>query len=306
MSISTPFTFISEADGLKLSALSIAPEGEIKGIVQLVHGMCEYKERYIPFMEFLAKNGYYCVIHDHRGHGKSIKENTDLGYFYADGAANLVEDIHQLTKLTKSRIGVQYPYILLGHSMGSLAVRCYMKKYDKDVDKLLVVGSPSNLAITGVGLVIVKMIKAIKGERKHSKFIDSLCMGNYEKRYKEENTIHSWISSDKAVVEKYNADPFCNYTFTLNGYEALVTLQKVCYEKKNWAMSKPEMPICFFSGEGDPCAVSTEDFYKSVKHMEECGYKNVSSKLYKNMRHEILNEIGKEEVYHDMLQFIEG
>ena len=141
------YEHISGSDGLALSVLRIEPDlsRPIKGIVQLVHGMSEYKERYVDFMKYLAENGYITVIHDHRGHGESIKEKDDLGYLYEGGYEALIEDIHEITLETKEYVKEELglsdrPYILLGHSMGSLAVRCYIKKYDDEIDKLCVLG----------------------------------------------------------------------------------------------------------------------------------------------------------------------
>ena len=119
----------SACDELMLDVLTIFPKGEIKGIVQISHGMAEHKERYIPFMEFLSQNGYVTVIHDHRGHGKSIKAKKDLGYFYEEKAEYIVEDLHQITNFIKNKYPNQ-KVILLGHSMGSMLVRKYIKKYD--------------------------------------------------------------------------------------------------------------------------------------------------------------------------------
>ena len=148
----------SNQDGLELELLIIKPEGEIKGIIQIAHGMAEHKERYYSFMEYLVDNGYLAIIHDHRGHGVSVKTQEDLGYFYDDKAEYIVEDMYQITKYMKE----QYPekkLILLGHSMGSMVVRKYIKKYDKDIDQLIVCGSPSKNPYVDIALSIVKILK---------------------------------------------------------------------------------------------------------------------------------------------------
>lgn len=310
----TKFYFESKADGLKISALRIEPDEakDIKGVVQLVHGMCEYKERYVDFMNFLVSQGYLCVIHDHRGHGESIKDIKDLGYMYEGGFRGMIEDIHEVTNMTKEYVEkvtgkANLPYILLGHSMGSMAVRTYVKKYDYEIDKLLVVGCPSKMAGMGPGLVLINILKAIKGGHGHSKLVDYLVSGaNYEKRFKSEKLLHAWINSDRSAVEKYNADPYCNYCFTLNGYKNLVQLTKETYSLKNYCLSKKDLPIYFFSGSEDPCAISRSDFGKAINTMKQAGYTNVKGHMYEGMRHEILNEPGKEKVYKDMLKFIEG
>ena len=112
------FTVKSECDGLELDVTVFEPENEIKGIFQISHGMAEHKERYYKFMEYLEQNGYVTVINDHRGHGKSVKSNDDLGYFYDNSAEYIVEDLHQITKLMKEQYSNK-PLVLFGHSMGS-------------------------------------------------------------------------------------------------------------------------------------------------------------------------------------------
>ncbi|MBR4182194.1 MAG: alpha/beta fold hydrolase, partial [Lachnospiraceae bacterium] len=232
----TSYIHNSGSDGLPLSVFRTEPDDptDIKGIVQLVHGMNEYKERYLPFIEYLTDHGYITVIHDHRGHGHSIKSADDLGYFYEGGYMALVEDIHEITldikeyaqKLTgKSDL----PLILFGHSMGSLAVRCYIRQYDSDIDKLIVCGCPSYNPAAKPGLLLVKLFKKIKGERNRSMFIAGLVMGSYEKRFQKEGIPHSWINSDPGAVRTYGADPLCNYLFTLNGFENLVRLTILTY-----------------------------------------------------------------------------
>lgn len=310
MAVKQKFTFKSDIDGITIHALKVLPDGNAKGIVQIVHGMCEHKERYEKLMEYLAGRGYICVIHDHRGHGQSIEEKTDLGYMYEGGYRGLVEDVHQLTVMTKEyakkSTGKDLPLYLLGHSMGSLVVRVYLKKYDSEIDKLVVMGSPSSRPGVFAGLVLINIIKKIKGEKSHSKILDYIVINSsYEKRYKEENTPHAWLSTDKSEVAKYNSDPLCNYCFTINGYENLALLTRETYKKDGWGMENASLPIKFLSGEGDPCAVDKKSFGNSMRFLKRLGYNNVTGKMYKGMRHEILNDTIRSTVYSDILNFFE-
>ncbi len=298
------YTLKSESDGLELQGYIIEPEGEYKGIIQMVHGMCEYKERYRDLMTYFADNGYVCAMHDHRGHGHSVKSEDDLGYFYEGGGTAVIEDVHQETVWLKEKYGTDVPFILLGHSMGSFVVRCYLQKYDAEIDKLLVLGSPSQNAAAGIGLALAKFLSAVKGGHAHSKLLDGMVSSAYEKRYAEENTPHAWVCSDKELVARYNTDKYCNYTFTINGYVALVYLTKQTYVKNGWGMKNSNLPIKFFSGEGDPCAVNRKQFLQAVQFLRDRGYSNVSEKMYAGMRHEIHNEPGKAQPYADMLEFI--
>lgn len=306
------FEFESNTDGLKISALIVEPENaeDIKGVIQLVHGMVEYKERYADFMEFLALNGYLCVIHDHRGHGKSVKSIDDLGYMYEGGKAGLIEDTHQVTGIIKEHAKEltkrdDLPFILLGHSMGSLVVRSYIKKYDEEVDKLCVLGCPSPQAGASAGLILIKLIKLFRGDKIHSKLIDDLVMNSrFEKRFKNENLLHAWVNSDREEVLKYNADPYCSFTFTINGYISLVELTLDTYSNKRYNITKPELPVKFFSGADDPCGISEKDIDKAIGIMKKAGFNNIDKKLYVGMRHEILNEPEHMIVYNDILDYV--
>jgi len=305
------YTHVSKTDGLEISVLRIEPDDpkEIKGIVQLAHGMNEYKERYIPFMNYLAGFGYLCVIHDHRGHGHSIKDPDDLGYMYEGGYMALVDDTHEITldikeyaaKITQKD---DLPLTLIGHSMGSMVVRSYIRKYDADIKKLVVIGCPSKKKGMKPGLLLIRIFKKLKGERKRDPLIAALTLGDFDKRFKKEG-IRAWINSDPEEVKKYNSDPLCMFYFTLNGYENLVRLSMLTYTDGGYAMNNPSLPIRFFSGEDDPCAISEKDYNKAIELIKKQGYTNVEGKMYKGLRHEILNEPTKERVYEDILSFIE-
>ena len=170
-------SFKSEADGLEISVMALIPDKKpYRAVVQLVHGMSEHKERYIPFMQYLAKLGYVVVIHDHRGHGKSVKHQDDLGFTYGGGAQAMLQDIRTVNR----KIHAYYPelpLILMGHSMGSLAVRAFVAEHDSCVDMLIVCGSPSYNTAMPLGVAIAKTEKAVFGPRHRSKLIETMSFG---------------------------------------------------------------------------------------------------------------------------------
>ena len=263
-------------------------------------------------MEYLTRKGYICVIHDNRGHGGSVKEPADLGYFYEGGYEAVIEDIHELTVRTKEyasgRCGEKkLPFILAGHSMGSLAIRCYIRKYDDEIDKLIILGCPSERKGMTAGLALIDALTVLKGDRAYSKLVDHIVIGaDYMKRFKHERLAFAWINSDRDAVEKYNADPYCGFSYTLNGYHNLVKLTMLTYKKGGYAMKNPELPIRFFSGSDDPCAISRRDLAKAMRDLKKAGYKNVRGRMYPGMRHEVINEPKKAVVYRDILRFIQG
>lgn len=294
----------SNQDGLELDILFVKPEGEIKGIIQISHGMAEHKERYYPFMEYLAKCGYASIIHDHRGHGASVKKKEDLGYFYDDTAEHIVEDLHQITIYIKE----QYPdkkLILFGHSMGSMVVRKYSKKYDKDIDKLIVCGSPSKNPFLGVALTVVKILKIFQGEYHRSKLIQKLAFGSYNKKIDNPVSENAWVCANEEAVKAYDEDELNGFIFTLNGFQNLFTLMKDTYSKQGWKLNHKELPILFIAGEEDPVISSPKDWQKAQDFLKEIGYRNISGKLYSGMRHEILNEKDNQKVFEDIVNWIE-
>ncbi len=292
----------SNADGLELGVTIIVPERAPRGILQVVHGMAEHRRRYEDFMRYVAEQGYVVVIHDHRGHGDSIAKAEDLGYFYRNGAEALVEDVHQVTGLIKAKYP-NLPLVLLGHSMGSLAVRCYMKKYDYEVSGLIVCGSPSRNLAVRMGRALVRLLTIFKGGHYHSKMVSNLFNRNFSKRFPNEGSENAWIVSDPAVVAAYDADEKSGFTFTLNGYEALLSLSLATYSKRGWMRQNLAAPIFFIAGAEDPCIISVKDFTKAVDFMRKIGYTDVKSKLYPGMRHEILNERAKQQVWADVAEF---
>ena len=290
----------SNQDGLMLDVLLTIPDGEPKAIVQFAHGMSEYKERYLPLMEYLSKDGYVCVINDHRGHGKSVRDEHDLGYFYKSGGYSLVEDLHQITEMIKKEYE-GLPLYLFGHSMGSMAVRVYAKKYDNELSGLIVCGCPSKNPAAGAGKLLVDLISAVKGEKYKSSLCEKMFVNTFNKKYKAEGSPFAWLSTNKENVSFYEREPLCGFGFTLNGYKALLYLMSETYSNKGWLMQNKEMPVKFMSGEDDPCMVSKTAFISAVVHMKKMGYENVSYKIYKGLRHEILNEKSKDEVFNDIL-----
>ena len=299
------FTVPGAADGVQLSTLVIAPESP-KAVVQFVHGMAEHKERYIPVMNFLSESGFACVICDLRGHGESVKSQKELGWMGKGGMRALVDDVHCVTDWAKT----QYPglpFFLFGHSMGSMIVRSYLKKYDRDIDGLFVCGSPSKNPAAGLGNFLAGCIGVLSGQHHRSKFLANLCTGKNDQKFKGDGIRNAWLSTNRANVQEYNNDPLCGFIFTVNGYRnGVFRLMKDIYSEKGWEVTHPELPIHFIAGADDPCIINLKKFSKAVSFLRGRGYREVTSKVYPGMRHEILNEIGREDVWRDLRERLEG
>lgn len=293
-------TFASPFDGLMIETMLIAPLSNIRGIVQISHGMAEHKERYKDFMTYLAQNGFAAIINDHRGHGKSVKSQADLGYFYTLDTQAIVEDLYNVSKIAKEK----YPHLplyLFSHSMGTLASRLYLKKYDSEISKLILCGPPTKNDAINLAIWLTKISLKVQGAKHRSKLLNYLAFNASNKKFEHPNY---WLSSDLAEVEKYEQDPLCGYIFTNNGFFNLFLLMKEAFSEHEWNVSNPQMPIILIAGADDPIIQSKKKFQQLEAFLNQVGYHNTTSHLYENMRHELLNEKNKHIVYQDVLDFL--
>lgn len=297
------YTIPSEYDGLPLSCLVYLPDFTPKGIVQIEHGMCEHKERYEEFMSFLCERGYVAACHDHRGHGDSVRTQEDWGWFGDTTGEAIVDDAVQFTKHLKEKYP-DIPVTLFGHSMGSMVVRCYIQKQEKLIDKLIVCGSPSKNPLAPIAVGLAKIIGFFKGTRHRSKTLTYLSTGKGDERFQGEGKC-AWLSKNRANVEAYLQNPKCRYKFTCNGFENLFHLMANTYDKKRYAVENAALPIHFVAGADDPVIESEKQWNDAVDFMRSLGYEKVTGKLYEGLRHEILQEEERGQVFDDLLSFIE-
>lgn len=293
------FTLPASCDDLILSIAVFEPSCTPKGIFQIVHGMAEHKERYYPFMEALAAGGYVAVIGDIRGHGASVKGPDDLGFLYDGGWKGMVEDVRVIMDWAVGEYG-GLPVTLFGHSMGSMIVRSFAKRYDSRIARLIVCGSPSDNPAKGAGLALAWLISVLLGPRHRSGLLNAMSFGAYNKPFCSEGDF-AWLSRRRANAEDYIADPLCGFCFTANGFRGLLGLMSDCYGAGGWAVANPSLPVHFISGGDDPCRISDKAFAAAADFMRERGYRNVTSRLYDGLRHEILLESEGPDVVKDIL-----
>lgn len=296
------FTLPSNHDGLRLSVTTVTPDRRPRALLVMAHGMAEHKERYLPVMQFLAENGVACIINDHRGHGESVKSRDDLGYFYKDGGRGLIKDMRKVELwFRKQYPGV--PVILFGHSMGSLAARVFAAQFGRDIDGLILSGSPGYNPSAKAGLALTRILQFVHmGQRAQSPMMANILNGSFSKRFKNESPF-AWLSTNRENVAAYEADPLCGFPFTINGYRALLNLMIVAYDEK--LPIRRSLPVHFMSGADDPCAPDEKGFNHAVRNIRDRGCSHVTGKMYPGLRHEILNE-GVQEVYDDLLAAING
>lgn len=298
--------FYPSKDGKNtIHALIWRPTGEIKGVVQIIHGMAEYAERYAPFAEFLNANGYLVCAEDHLGHGKSVKSEKDLGYFSDDkDYKTVISDIRELQLLIQEQTG-NIPYFLLGHSMGSFFCRTCISVFGNDFAGAIIMGTGFKDKLTlNTALCMVNLNALFKGWRNRSKLIKDLAFGPYNKKIKPARCENDWLSVNPENVDNYEADPLCGVKFTNNGYKILFSVIKRACSSKTVKATPKDLPVFFVAGEDDPVGDYGKGVLKAHKKFKAAGVKDASVKLYKNSRHEILNDYCKDEVYKDILTFL--
>ena len=292
----------SRVDDLPISVVVVRPEQEPKAVLQLSHGVCGCKERFMPFMQFMAANGIACVAGDHRGHGCSVWSDDDLGYMYDGGYMALVDDLRMITDWAH-RAFPSAPLYLLGHSMGSMAARVYTKYDDSAIDGLILTGSPSWERMSFVGRVLAAFVCMIGMSHSRMSWSQQITSKKYNRRFKDEGP-QAWTCSDPEVRKAFRDNPRCNFSLTANGSYNLMCMMAETYGRGKWAVTNSALPVVFISGDNDPTMGSERRFHESVRNICKRGYTNVTSVLYHGMRHEVLNEIGKEDVWEEILEFM--
>lgn len=274
------------------------PSDKPKAIFQIAHGMAEHGERYEDFAAHLCENGFAVLVDDHVGHGKSVKNDGDLGYFGEEnGWDAFVEDERALTELIKKDYP-DIPIIFFGHSMGSFIAREYARRYGKDdrIKAVIFCGSSGKNPAAAIAITLADAVAGIKGSRHRSEFINKMAFGPYNKKT-EGKTPFDWLTTDKNEVDKYINDRYCGYLFTAKGYKDLFTILNKVSGKDWYDGIYEKLPVLLVAGEDDPVGAYGKGIKQIYNDLIASGKKDVTIKLFKGMRHEILNEIDKAQVY---------
>lgn len=283
------------------------PEGPPKAVLQLVHGMVEFIDRYDRFARVLADQGILVAGHDQLGHGASVKTREDWGYF-ADKGGNrcLLEDIKSL----RDRLGESYPGLprfILGHSMGSFLVRQYLHSYPEDkFSGAIILGTGMQPAwLLFFGYWLARLIGAVKGSRHRSPLLTQMSLGNGNKYFKPNRTPFDFLTRDEAIVDLYCADDRNQFLFTAGAYADMFLGMRTLTRKRNLVRMDKELPILIASGTDDPVGAMGKGPPALARQLESLGFSHVRLKMYPAARHELINEINYQEVDADILAFIQ-
>ncbi len=299
------FYFQSSTGRTSIHALKCVPDGKPRAVVQIAHGIAEHIDRYRPFMEFLANNGFVIAGNDHLGHGKSIRVPEEQGFFAEkDGWWRVVDDMDKLHDImSKEYPGL--PYVLFGHSMGSFLTRTYLIKHPDKYDGVILSGTghQSPALVLGGNAAATVMAK-LNGAMGDGAKLDSLAFGTYLNKIENPRTKFDWLSRDSEQVDKYIADPLCGFVGKISLYRDMMQGIKFITDKKNIAQMNKEKPVYFMSGDGDPVGDYGKGVERAYKAFCDAGLHDVFMRLYPGGRHEMLNETNKEQVYQDILNWL--
>lgn len=282
------------------------PQGEIRGVVQIVHGIAEHMGRYDHFARYLNAHGYVVCGEDHLGHGKTGEAAGQFGFFARrNGWTLATANVRAFRQLMGEKFpGV--PHILLGHSMGSFLTRTYLCRYPGTVDGAILSGTgQENPLLVAGGKLVASLIGHLRGFDTVSALVHDLALGAYNRQFSPNRTTADWISRDEQVVDTYLQDSFCTFTPTVGLYrDMLGGLQYISSEKALSHMD-PNTPIYLFSGDQDPVGANGAGVRRVYGYFKDHGTRDLELKLYPGARHETLNETNRMEVYADVLDWLD-
>lgn len=305
MPTTTDFTFASTTGCNKLHAHMVVPDGQVRGVVQIAHGIAEYIDRYDPFMQFLAQNGFVAVGNDHLGHGKSITIPEEQGFFAEkDGWQFVLDDMNKLHQMTAEKFpGV--PYIFFGHSMGSFLTRHYAIQHPDQPALVIICGTGhQEPAMVNAGYTMAKLAVGIFGPRKIGKLLNNVAFGSYTKGIENLRTPNDWLNRDPKEVDKYINDPLCGFVPTVSVFRDMMGGVKFITDPQNIAKMNKKTPVLFIAGGDDPVGEHGVGVKRAYQAFKDAGVQDVSLKLYPGARHEILLETNHEEIFNDVLAWI--
>lgn len=291
---------------------------ELKGIVQIAHGMAETAARYERLAEVLTKNGYAVYANDHLGHGQTAGSIDAVGKFGKDSFHAMAAAMGQITIQIRTRCvdNIQFnirdkerdnlPLFMLGHSMGSFLTQYYMgshmERYPEHVQGIILSGSNGKEgAALNAGIAIATMEAAFRGDHFRSLMLTALSFGNFNARFKPNRTAFDWLSRDEHEVDAYLEDPYCGGVFTSGYFRDFFKGLKEIHQPQHLNRIRKDVPIYIFSGEEDPVGGQGKGVRNLIREYERLGIQDISYKLYPGGRHEMLNEINRDEVMGDIV-----
>lgn len=277
-----------------------------KGVIQLSHGMVDYVTRYTGLAEYLTDNGYIFAGNHHLGHGKTAATEEDFGYFAEKGGVDyLLRDLHSMNKHLRATFPT-LPVIMLGHSMGSFLARLYAERYPHDIAGLIIHGTSGPNPLVRLGKLLVAIRRMAKGGRYRSSFITKMAFGSYNSHYPKSEGKLAWLTRDVQTVSGKYTDKYASFKFTLAAYRDLFDMIARSNSSEWFSKYPEELPTLIVSGTDDPVGNYGKGPTYVYKKLLMARRSKISLKLYEGARHELFNETNRNEVFSDLLAWIDG
>lgn len=283
------------------------PQGPARGVVQLVHGMAEHIGRYDRLARRLNDAGLVVCGHDHVGHGRSVQDPDGLGRVDARTGCHVwVSDVGLMRALVRERVDGGLPHFLFGHSMGSFVVRSYISTCSEGLSGAIICGTGHIApAVARAGNALARAVCRVRGQDHVSPLLQELTVGRYARAVKGALTPLDWLSHNRANIEAYQADDLCGFAFSSGANAALTELICRISDSRSCEGIRKDLPLLFIAGDGDPVGDMGRGVLRAQAMAREAGVRDVTCRIYSNMRHEILNEDGRDEVTDDIVKWIE-
>ncbi len=291
MTNKTDFTFLSSDGRTRLHGIAWVPEDMTPvAVLQIVHGVAEYVDRYDDFARFLNGHGIIVVGHDHLGHGLSLPEGGTPVYFGDGNTWNTpVDDIYVLHTKLKERYP-DLPLLLMGHSMGSFLSRTYLIRYPGTVKAAILMGTGWQSAATLAGGLAIADTLARRDPAATNAAVTALAFGAYNKTFKPNRTEYDWLSADEENVDAYIADPLCGHDATVGLFREMLRGIRFNQRSANLQRMDRDTPVLLISGEDDPVGGMGAGVRRTYQEFRRAGVADCTLKLYPGLRHELLNE----------------
>lgn len=298
--------YLPSSDGMhQLRCMEWIPDGTIKAVLQITHGMVEHIERYREFCVWMAERGIVVIGHDHLGHGKTVYNREEFGYFGSkEGMTHVVKDIRRVTVYSKKKYPDQ-KLILLGHSMGSFLARKYLSVYKDGPDGFILMGTGAPPeALVSAGSLLAGSMRKLKGEMYRSPLLYKLSLGNYNAKFKPVKTPYDWLTRDESLSKDFGEDESCQFIFTTAAYQDFFRLILNVAKEEMAGHARTDAPILIISGDNDPVGDNGKGVRKVYERLHKAGVDHLEMVLYEGARHEILHEINRQEVFEDLYEWI--
>lgn len=298
--------YVKMSDGHEIYTVVYKPEDSPIGHVHILHGLAEHIGRYEEFAQVLVEKGYMVSGHDHRGHGQTGKKQSPLGFFAnEDGFERVTEDVREVLQAVRKDITCESP-ILFAHSMGSFIGRRYIQKYGQSVSKIVLSGTDGPTGLTGkIGNFFARGSALVKGKQAENSFLNKMTFGTFNGAFKESQTDFDWLSSDQSEVQKYVEDPLCGFVPSNQLFIDLINGLSIIHDNKEIARIPKNIPILLIAGTIDPVSRNGKKLWIVANQYKKAGLTDITVVLIEEKRHELLHEIGKEDTFKLVINWME-